>query len=65
MKISSKNIKAVSGALMLLGMASIIGSCNKELAVAEPIVYPPVNRLGNQGPGNKIFVNTIVSVQVN
>jgi hypothetical protein len=43
MKISSKNIKAVSGALMLLGMASIIGSCNKELAVAQPIVYPPVN----------------------
>ena len=60
MKISSKNIKAVSGALMLLGMASIIGSCNKELAVAEPIVYPPVNS-SNTSIGTLINTDTTYS----
>jgi uncharacterized surface protein with fasciclin (FAS1) repeats len=43
MKIYSKNIKVISGAFMLLGMTSMIGSCNKALPDALPIVYPPVN----------------------
>ncbi|HXS57777.1 MAG TPA: fasciclin domain-containing protein, partial [Hanamia sp.] len=43
MKIYSKNIKVISGAFMLLSMASMIGSCNKALPDALPIVYPPIN----------------------
>ena len=43
MKINSTKISAISKIFLLFAMVITIASCNKDLPVATPIIYPPIN----------------------
>lgn len=54
MNINILKTRSLSNICLLSALALIVASCNKELPVAQPIIYPPVN---NSTTSIGIFIN--------